>query len=128
MKPDCRYTDPDYLFQRVHHNSATEEEMELAEKLLQGMEQRMGKQIDQWERVERMTERRSVGSTLKWVAGVAASLLLILSVSLIANHQQQKQFAQLQLTKDTYDNPEDAAAEAQRALLKFSEAINKAIE
>ncbi len=76
-----------------------------------------------------MTERRSIGSTLRWVAGVAASLLLILSVSLVANHQyRQKQYAQLQMSKDTFDNPEDAAAEAQRALLKFSEAINKAIK
>ena len=127
MKLSNQY--PDHLFEQVSHNSATDEEMEQAENLLQSMEQRMGKQIDQWERVERMTERRSVSSTLKWVAGVAASLLLILSVSLVVNYQyKQKQYAQLQMSEDTFDNPEDAAAEAQRALLKFSEAINKAIE
>ncbi len=127
MKPSNQY--PDHLFLQVCHNSATDEEMEQAECLLQSMEQRIGKQIDQWEKVERMTERRSIGSTLRWVAGVAASLLLILSVSLVANHQyRQKQYAQLQMSKDTFDNPEDAAAEAQRALLKFSEAINKAIK
>jgi ferric-dicitrate binding protein FerR (iron transport regulator) len=129
MKLSNQYPDPDHLFQQVCHNRATDEEMEQAESLLQSMEQRMGKQIDQWEKDERLTERHSISVTLKWVAGVAASLLLILSVSLVANHQyKQKQYAQLQMPKDTYDNPEDAAAEAQWALAKFSEAINKAIE
>ena len=127
MKLSNKY--PDHLFQQVCYNCATDEEMEQAENLLQSMEQRMGKQIDQWEKVERMTERRSISSTLKWAVGVAASLLLILSISLVVNYQyKQKQYAQLQMSKDTFDNPEDAAAEAQRALLKFSEAINKAIE
>ena len=39
----------------------------------------------------------------------------------------RQHYAQQQ-PKDTFDNPEDAAAETQRALLKFSETINKAIQ
>ena len=129
MKPNNQYPDPDRLFQHVGRNTATDEEMEQAENLLQHMERRLEKQIDRWETIEWITERRSISTIAKWIAGVAASLLLILTVSLVANHQyKQQQYAQLQSQEDTFDNPEDAAAEAQRALLKFSEAINKAIE
>ena len=128
MIPTNQFRNHDHLFEQVCHNRATEEEMEQAENLLQTMEQRLEKQIDQWETVEQLTQRRSISSTMKWVAGVAASLLFILMVSIVNKHYKEQEYAQLQMTEDTFDNPEDAAAEAQRALLKFSEAINKAIE
>jgi len=129
MKTSYQTPDADQLFLKVCQNCATDEEMKQAESLLLSMEQRMEKQIDQWEKAEQMTERHPVSPSLKWFVRVAASLLLVLSVSLVVNNQyQQKKYAQLQQQKDSYDNPEDAAAEAQWALLKFSDAINKAIE
>lgn len=119
----------DQLLQRVAQGNATEEQMAQAEARLEQMEKRLERQIDGWNTVERSTNRQARTATLRWIAGVAASLLLLVSIVLIANNDSSL-FTQRASTPttDTFDNPEDAAAETQRALLKFSEAINKAIE
>lgn len=119
----------DQLLQRVAQGNATEEQMAQAEARLEQMEKRLERQIDGWNTVERSTNRQARTTTLRWIAGVAASLLLLVSIVLIANNDSSlfTQHASTPAT-DTFDNPEDAAAETQRALLKFSEAINKAIK
>ena len=119
----------DQLLQRVAQGNATEEQMAQAEARLEQMEKRLERQIDGWNTVERSTNRQARTATLRWIASVAASLLLLVSIVLIANNDSSL-FTQRASTPttDTFDNPEDAAAETQRALLKFSEAINKAIE
>lgn len=119
----------DQLLQHVAQGNATEEQMAQAEARLEQMEKRLERQIDGWNTVERSTNRQARTTTLRWIAGVAASLLLLVSIVLIANNDSSL-FTQHASTPDTdtFDNPEDAAAETQRALLKFSEAINKAIK
>ena len=118
----------DFLLQQIEQDTASEEQMAQAETLLSQMEKRMERQIDGWNTVERTTHRRARTISLKWIAGIAASLLLLVSVALVVNYRYERQHYAQQQPKDTFDNPEDAAAETQRALLKFSETINKAIQ
>lgn len=118
----------DFLLQQIEQGTASEEQMAEAEALLEQMEKRMERQIDGWNTVERTTHRRARTISLKWIAGIAASLLLLVSVALVVNYRYERQHYAQQQPKDTFDNPEDAAAETQRALLKFSETINKAIQ
>lgn len=118
----------DFLLQQIEQGTASEEQMAQADALLTQMEKRMERQIDGWNTVERTTHRRARTVSLKWIAGIAASLLLLVSVALVVNYRYERQHYAQQQPKDTFDNPEDAAAETQRALLKFSETINKAIQ
>lgn len=118
----------DFLLQQIEKGTASEEQMAQADALLTQMEKRMERQIDGWNIVERTTHRRARTISLKWIAGIAASLLLLVSVALVVNYRYERQHYAQQQPKDTFDNPEDAAAETQRALLKFSETINKAIQ
>ncbi len=118
----------DFLLQQIEKGTASEEQMAQADALLTQMEKRMERQIDGWNTVERTTHRRARTISLKWIAGIAASLLLLVSVALVVNYRYERQHYAQQQPKDTFDNPEDAAAETQRALLKFSETINKAIQ
>ena len=118
----------DFLLQQIEQGTASEEQMAQADALLTQMEKRMERQIDGWNTVERTTHRRARTISLKWIAGIAASLLLLVSVALVVNYRYERQHYAQQQPKDTFDNPEDAAAETQRALLKFSETINKAIQ
>lgn len=118
----------DFLLQQIEKGTASEEQMAQADALLTQMEKRMERQIDGWNTIERTTHRRARTVSLKWIAGIAASLLLLVSVALVVNYRYERQHYAQQQPKDTFDNPEDAAAETQRALLKFSETINKAIQ
>ena len=118
----------DFLLQQIEQGTASEEQMAQADALLTQMEKRMERQIDGWNTVERTTHRRARTISLKWIAGIAASLLLLVSVALVVNYRYERQHYAQQQPKDTFDNPEDDAAETQRALLKFSETINKAIQ
>ena len=118
----------DFLLQQIEKGTASEEQMAQADALLTQMEKRMERQIDGWNTVERTTHRHARTISLKWIAGIAASLLLLVSVALVVNYRYERQHYAQQQPKDTFDNPEDAAAETQRALLKFSETINKAIQ
>lgn len=118
----------DSLLQQISHGKATDEQMVQAEAQLKQMERRMERMIDGWNTVERTNSKHARNITLRWIAGVAASLLLIVSLALLAAHRNEQQEFARQQSEDTFDNPEDAAAETQRALLKFSQCINKAIE
>ena len=118
----------DSLLQQISHGKATDEQMDQAEAQLEQMEKRMERMIDGWNTVERTNSKHARNITLRWIAGVAASLLLIVSLALLAAHRNEQQEFARQQSEDTFDNPEDAAAETQRALLKFSQCINKAIE
>lgn len=118
----------DYLLRQIDEGKATDEQMAQAEAQLAKMEKRLERQIDAWNMVERTTDRRARNISLRWIAGVAASLVLLVSLALIFNNHYEEQDVAMEQSEDTFDNPEDAAAETQRALLKFSECINKAIE
>lgn len=90
-----------------------------------GLEQRLSRQIDSWNRVEKTASRRARTVGLRWIAGMAASLLLLFAIGLLVDRQQKQ--AQYAVQQDTFDDPRDAYAETQKALMKFSESINKGL-
>ncbi|MDR0232919.1 MAG: hypothetical protein LBI82_12510 [Dysgonamonadaceae bacterium] len=65
-----------------------------------------------------------------WAGSVAASFLLLVSFGLLFHHNNDKEAFASQHTqyKDTFDNPEGAAIEAQKALALFSANYNKGID
>jgi len=96
-------------------NKALQEEQALPE----GLSRRLEKQIDTWASTEEkktrsLTRRR----TLYWLSGVAASILLCISFL---------QYKSSYHAHDTYTNPKDAAAAAEKALLLLSQNLNKGI-
>lgn len=90
-----------------------------------GMEQRLSRQIDSWNRVEKTAGRHARAVGLRWIAGIAASLLLLFAIGLLADRQQKQ--AQYAAQQDTFDDPRDAYAETQKALMMFSKSINKGL-
>lgn len=81
--------------------------------------------IDQWDMVEKASDRKAKTVSLRWIAGIAASFLIILSFSFYINNYYQKAE---QAKQNTYDNPKDAYAETQRALMKFSLSLNNGLD
>lgn len=97
-----------------------------------GLEDRLSRQIDRWDKVEKSTVRHTHIVGLRWIAGIAASFLILLSAGLyLSQRHAERDVAQQQnsiyMPEETYDNPKDAYAETQRALTKFSETLNKGI-
>lgn len=92
---------------------------------IDGLEQRLSRQIDGWNRVEKTASRRSRTVGLRWMAGIAASLLLLFTIGLLVDRQQKQ--AQYAVQQDTFDDPRDAYAETQKALMMFSKSINKGL-
>ena len=116
----------DDILRRIANNEATEEEMRVADEYLQSLSQRLSSKIDDWEKEE--VDARSHPSRRVWLRtalAAAACLLLLFSVALWFDHPDDTTAAAM-VQKDSFDNPEEAAAEAEQALLKFSEVINKA--
>ena len=119
----------DEILQRVEQGKATDEELKMADQYLGEMEQRLSSQIDEWACQEHKSDRQHPRVWLRHVIAAAACLLLLASVTVWYNNRQEKKDAVAVATeKDTFDNPEEAAAETERALLVFSGAINKAID
>lgn len=84
----------------------------------EGMEERLGNLIDQWELSEQKTQKKRRIFHLQWIGSIAASLLLVIGISLHFHEPQRK---------DTCATPEEAYAHAEKALVMFSEALNKGI-
>ena len=100
-------------------NKALQEEQALPE----GLSRRLEKQIDTWASTEEkktrsLTRRR----TLYWLSGVAASIMLRISFL-----QYKSSYQAHDRLSDTYTNPKDAAAAAEKALLLLSQNLNKGI-
>ena len=96
-------------------NKALQEEQALPE----GLSRRLEKQIDTWASTEEkktrsLTRRR----TLYWLSGVAASISFL---------QYESSYQAYDRLSDTYTNPKDAAAAAEKALLLLSQNLNKGI-
>lgn len=90
-----------------------------------GMEERLSRQISQWNSLEVATQRTIRHINLRWVVGIAASMLLLLATGAIV---YQNENASPQIEQDTYTNTKDAYAETSKALMKFSKSLNKGIE
>ncbi|TXJ62119.1 hypothetical protein ETF27_06025 [Prevotella brunnea] len=92
------------------------------------LQERVERRIDQWNVIDTTARRRVTRIGLRWVMGVAASLLLLFTAGImIYHHESEAQTSQME-TIDTYENPEDAYAETNRALTKFSRSLNKGLE
>ena len=90
-----------------------------------GMEERLSRQINQWNTLE-VTNRRAIRHiNLSWVVGIAASLLLLFAAWAIVYQNENKS---PQTEQDTYTNAKDAYAETSKALMKFSKTLNKGID
>ena len=85
----------------------------------EGMEERLGNLIDQWELSEQKTQKKRRIFHLQWIGSIAASLLLLFGAGW---------YLQEPTRKDTCSTPEEAYAEAQRALVMFSTALNKGMK
>jgi hypothetical protein len=90
-----------------------------------GMEGRLSRQISQWNNIEVATQRTIRHINLRWVVGIAASLLLLFATGTIV-YQHENESPQAE--QDTYTNAKDAYAETSKALMKFSKSLNKGIE
>lgn len=93
----------------------------------QGMETRLSHTINTWNTVEKSSRRRARTASLRWLAGMAASMLLLFSLGLYLNNRQADTSAYASGNGETYDNPKDAMGETERVLTKFSLAINKGL-
>ena len=93
----------------------------------QGMEARLSHAINTWNTVEKSSRRRARTASLRWLAGMAASLLLLFSLGLYLNNRQASAPAYANSNVETYDNPKDAMGETERVLTRFSLAINKGL-
>ena len=117
----------DDILRRIALNEATEEEMRAAEDYLQSLEQRLSSQIDGWEKEESAAFTRQPRKMWYQAAlAAAACLLLLFSITLWFEHAHDSSVTAT-VQKDSFDDPEEAADEAEQALLKFSEVINNAI-
>lgn len=115
----------DDILRRIANNEATEEEMRVADEYLQNLSKRLSSQIDVWEKEKDTSySHRSRRVWLRTALAAAACLLLFFSITFWFEQSDKTTAAVVQ--KDTFDNPEEAAAEAEQALLQFSEVINKA--
>ena len=118
----------DEILRRIEAGEATDDEMRMADQHLSAMEERLSSQIDDWASQEQKSKRQQRRVWLRHAMAAAACLLLLVSVTVWFTNNQQKDSKVTMVTeKDTFDNPEDAAAETERALVLFSGAINKAI-
>ena len=116
------------ILRRIEAGEATDDELRMAEQHLSAMEDRLSSQIDDWASQEQKSRRQRRRVWLRHAMAAAACLLLLVSAIVwYTNNQQEGTKVTMVTEKDTFDNPEDAAAETERALMVFSEAINKAI-
>ena len=72
-----------------------------------GLEERLSRQIDGWNRVEKTTQRRGRTVLMRWISGVAASLLILFGIAFMAYRHTEQQ--------------------TERALTAFSETLNKGL-
>lgn len=94
---------------------------------VRNLEEKLSKEIDQWNVVERASGRKARRMSLRVAGLVAASLLLLFSLGVFFNNRQAQSAAIAEQT-DTFNNPQDAQAAAGKALAKFSTALNKGLD
>ena len=110
-------------FSRIDSTAETMADARVAE----AVEHRMSRMVDQWSRVETSTRRDSRRRAIRWMAGIAASMLLIAGYSfyLGTTHEQAQTAA---MPQDTYNDPRMAYKETEKALNMLSEKLNKGID
>ena len=105
-----------FLHEEVPTHLQAEKEMFLqlqASKVPEGLEERLSQSIDRWGKKHRTLR-------LQWIGSIAASLLLLFGAGWYLQDDTSR--------KDTCATPEEAYAEAQKALVMFSTALNKGMK
>lgn len=102
--------------------------MQLAgQSMPEGMEQRLNDMIDRWDRAEKQSHkmrRQTRIVRIKWIGGIAASLLILFSVGTYI-YTQETEYV---VPQDTCATPEEAYAQTQKALVLLSSSLNKGVE
>ena len=104
-----------FLHEEVPVHLQAEKEMFLqlqATDVPEGLEERLSQSIDRWSKKHRTLR-------LQWIGSIAASLLLLFGAGWYLQEPPKK---------DTCATPEEAYAEAQKALVMFSTALNKGMK
>ncbi len=104
-----------FLHEEVPAHLQAEKEMFLqlqATDVPEGLEERLSQSIDRWGKKHRTLR-------LQWIGSIAASLLLLFGAGWYLQEPPRK---------DTCATPEEAYAEAQKALVMFSTALNKGMK
>lgn len=107
-----------FAHEEVPDHLQAEKEMFQQLQVPEGLEERLSKQIDQWDDQEHRTLKRHRSFRLQWV-GIAASLLLLIGMGWHLNNPTPAP------RKDTCATPEEAYAQAEKALVMLSTALNK---
>ena len=105
-----------FLHEEVPVHLQAEKEMFLqlqATDVPEGLEERLSQSIDRWDKKHRTLR-------LQWIGSIAASLLLLFGAGWYLQDITPR--------KDTCATPEEAYAEAQKALVMFSTALNKGMK
>ena len=105
-----------FLHEEVPAHLQAEKEMFLqlqATDVPEGLEERLSQSIDRWGKKHRTLR-------LQWIGSIAASLLLLFGTGWYLQDDTPR--------KDTCATPEEAYAEAQKALVMFSTALNKGMK
>lgn len=92
----------------------------------EGLESRLSRKIDEWDTRERRTlnaQRKGRILRLQWIGSIAASLLILFATGM---YLQQPHHAPA--PQDTCATPEEAYAQAQKALVMLSASLNKGME
>ena len=91
-----------------------------------GLEHRLSRQIDQWNSIEKRSEKRARTAVMRWTIGIAAGIALIVGIAIPTLREPDAvKYAEEQ---ETYNDPEMAQREAEKALAKFSDCINKGFD
>ena len=105
-----------FLHEEVPAHLQAEKEMFLqlqATDVPEGLEERLSQSIDRWGKKHRTLR-------LQWIGSIAASLLLLFGAGWYLQDETPR--------KDTCATPEEAYADAQKALVTHSTALNKGME
>ena len=86
----------------------------------EGLEERLGKQIDQWAMQERFVQKSAFQRRLQWIGSIAASLLILFSIGWYFHVPQPR--------KDTCATPEEAYVHTEKALMMFAQALDKGMK
>ena len=107
-----------FAHEEVPVHLQAEKEMFMQLQVPEELEERLSRQIDQWEAKERHTLKVNRNFRLQWIGGIAASLLLLFGAGYLYEPHP----------KDTCATPEEAYAHAEKALMMFSTALNKGMD
>lgn len=109
------YFDSDEVASELETEKAFFSQLPTAE----GLEQRISRHIDQLAAQGKNTRRAHV----RWIAGIAASMLLLVSAGLYFGTNRPDPFYQ-----DTYDTPEEAYATTEKAITLLATNVNKGLK